>query len=90
MSEEQLKAFLEKLKEDTRLQEKLNAATTPEEAITIAKDVGFSISTEDIQSYGYMTDAELEGAAGGDYCTVEAATVCYTREPGCDTSDYGC
>ena len=69
MSEEQLKAFLEKVKSDTILQEKLKAAASPEAAMEIAKAAGFSISAEDIQSMQSATvelsDAELEGAAGG-------------------------
>ena len=71
MSEEQLNAFLEKVKADTSLQEKLNAATSPEAAIEIAKAAGFSITADDIQSMKSVTvelsDEELEGAAGGKY-----------------------
>ena len=68
MSEEQLKAFLEKVKFDTKLQEKLEAAASPEAAIAIAKEAGFSITAEDIQSMRNSTevsDEELESAAGG-------------------------
>ena len=66
MSEEQLKAFIEKVKSDTELQEKLKAAASPEAALEIAKEAGFSIASEDIQSMGQMaSDAELEAAAGG-------------------------
>ena len=67
MSEEQLKAFLEKVKTDASLQEKLKAATTSEDAIEIAKETGFAITAEDIQSMQSATvsDGELEGAAGG-------------------------
>ena len=72
MSEEQLKAFLEKVQGDTSLQDKLKAAATPEAAIEIAKDSGFSITAEDIQSMQSATvelsDEELEGAAGGQWC----------------------
>ena len=50
MSEEQLKAFLEKVKNDTSLQDKLKAAASPEAAIEIAKEAGFAITAEDIQS----------------------------------------
>ena len=64
MSEEQLKAFLEKVKADTSLQEKLKAAASPEAAMDIAKEAGFSITAEDIQS-AVVSDEELEGAAGG-------------------------
>ena len=69
MSEEQLKAFLEKVKADTRLQEKLKAAGSNEAALEIAKEAGFAITAEDIQSMqsqsGEVSDAELEAAAGG-------------------------
>ena len=69
MSEEQLKAFLQKVKGDTSLQDKLKAAASPEAAIEIAKDAGFAITAEDIQSMqsqsGELSDEELEGAAGG-------------------------
>jgi len=74
MSEEQLKAFLEKVKTDTSLQEKLKAAASPDAAVEIAKDAGFAITAEDIQSMQSATvevsDEELEGAAGGgNTCT---------------------
>ena len=69
MSEEQLKAFLEKVKSDTELQEKLKAAASPEAALEIVKEAGFSITAEDIQSMqsqsGEVSDEELENAAGG-------------------------
>ena len=70
MSEEQLKAFLEKVKADTSLQEKLKAAGSNEAVIEIAKAAGFAITAEDIQSMQSSTvelsDEELEGAAGGN------------------------
>ena len=67
MSEEQLKAFLEKVKSDTELQEKLKTVTSAEAAIEIAKEAGFSITSEDIQTMQSATpsDKELEDAAGG-------------------------
>ena len=69
MSEEQLNAFLEKVKGDTSLQEKLKTAASPEAAIEIAKEAGFAITAEDIQSMQSATvelsDEELEGASGG-------------------------
>ena len=73
MSEEQLNVFLEKVKSDPELQDKLKAAASPEAAIEIAKEAGFSINAEDIQSMQSATvelsDEELEGAAGGFACT---------------------
>jgi len=72
MSEEQLKAFLEKVKGDSSLQEKLKAASDADAALAIAKEAGFAITAEDIQSMQSATelsDDELEGVAGGTfYC----------------------
>ena len=69
MSEERLKALLKKGKGDTSLQEKLRGAASPDAAVEIAKDAGFAITAEDIQSMQSATvelsDEELEGAAGG-------------------------
>ena len=69
MSEEQLKAFLEKVKADTSLQEKLNEAADAVAVAEIAKEAGFSITAEDIQSMqsGHLeaSDEELKGASGG-------------------------
>ena len=68
MSEEQLKAFLEKVKADTSLQEKLKAAADANTVAAIAKEAGFSISADDLknaQSTIELSDEELEGVAGG-------------------------
>ena len=66
MSEEQLKAFLEKVKADTSLQEKLNEAADADAVVEIAKEAGFSITAEDMQSStAELSDEELEEAAGG-------------------------
>ena len=66
MSEEQLKAFLEKVRSDSDLQEKLKAAASTEAAIEIAKSAGFSVTADDVQSsQSEPTDDELESAAGG-------------------------
>ncbi len=85
MSEEQLKAFLEKVQGDTSLQEKLKAAADANAVVAIAKEAGFGITAEDItqaQSVE-LSDQELEGVAGGlfdrNYCTFERS-VLVTRE----------
>ena len=65
MSEEQLKAFLEKVKTDTSLEEKLKAAPDSDAVLAIAKEVGFVISADDwIKAQSEIEDAELESAAG--------------------------
>ena len=69
MSEEQLKAFLEAVKADATLKEKLNAAADADAVVAIAKAAGFMISAEDLQrSQGQETEIseeDLEGVAGG-------------------------
>ena len=69
MSEEQLKAFLEKVKGDTSLQEKLKAAADANAVSAIAKEAGFSISADDLTNaqseLSELSDQELEGVAGG-------------------------
>ena len=74
MSEEQLKAFLGKVKADTSLQEKLKAAADSDAVLAIAKEAGFSISADDLKNaQSEISEEELEGAAGGEktnfYCS---------------------
>ena len=82
MSEEQLKAFLEKVKGDTSLQEKLKAAADANDAndvVEIAKEAGFSISADEInQAQSELSDEELEKLAGSHYCrsTLYSDPVC--------------
>ena len=66
MSEEQLKAFLEKVKADTSLQEKLKAAADADAVAAIAKEAGFSISADVLKSaQSEISEEELESVAGG-------------------------
>ena len=65
MSEEQLKAFLEKVKGDTSLQEKLKAAADANVVAAIAKEAGFMISADDLaKALSELSEEELEGMAG--------------------------
>ena len=66
MSEEQLKAFLEKVKADASLKEKLKAAADSNAVLAIVKEAGFSISADDLKNaQSELSDEELEGVAGG-------------------------
>ena len=66
MSEEQLKAFLEKVQGDASLQEKLKAAADANAVVEIAKEAGFTISADDLtKAVSEISDEELEGVAGG-------------------------
>ena len=61
--------FWKSFKSDISLEEKLKAAASPEAAIEIAKEAGFAITADDIQSMqsatAELSDEKLEGAAGG-------------------------
>ncbi|WP_114992761.1 Nif11-like leader peptide family natural product precursor [Synechococcus sp. UW179A] len=76
MSEEQLKAFLEKVQGDTSLQEQLKAEGA--DPVAIAKAAGFEIpsghapkdllrhaSEEELEGVSELSDEELEGVSGG-------------------------
>ena len=78
MSEEQLKAFLEKVKGDTTLQGKLKAAKTPRDIVGIAREHGYEFTADKIAE---LSEEELEGVAGGGtVCPITKAqnrhTVC--------------
>jgi predicted ribosomally synthesized peptide with nif11-like leader len=65
-----LSAFLNKLKDDTGLQEKLKGAADLDAVVAIAKDSGFDIPKADWLKYQAkqpleLSDEELEGVAGG-------------------------
>ena len=67
MSEEQLKAFIAKAKDDQSIQEKLKAAKTPEDVVGIAKEHGHEFTADKITD---LSEEELEGVSGGFYLGV--------------------
>ncbi|KZR87329.1 Nitrogen fixation protein of unknown function [Synechococcus sp. MIT S9509] len=73
MSEEQLKAFIAKVKGDSSLQEKLKAAADIDAGLAIAKEAGFSISADDVRTK--ISDDELERAAGGECGNVSCVNI---------------
>ena len=84
MSEEQLKAFLAKVKGDSNLQEKLKAAKSPEDVVGIAKEHDHYFTSETL-SKGQITDEEMEKLAGGGtrgYCAGggDMYSLCNTAE----------
>ena len=69
MSDEQLNAFLERVKGDISLQEQLKAAADSDAVLAIAKDAGFSISADDLKkAQSEISEEELEGVSGGCHC----------------------
>ena len=86
MSEEQLKAFLEKVKADTSLQEKLKAAADADAVAAIAKEAGFSISADDLKMAQIeLSEYELEGVAGGTRERTTLGKDCPTAHRFCTT-----
>ena len=65
MSEEQLKAFLEAVKADVGLEEKLKGAADLDAAVEIAAKAGFDVSNSDWLEAQKPSDKELEGISGG-------------------------
>lgn len=66
MSNESLTEFLENVKNDSNLQEKLKAAADSDAVLAIAKEAGYSISADDLKNaQPEVSDMELEAAAGG-------------------------
>ena len=66
MSEEQLKAFIARAKDDQSIQDKLRAAKSPEDVVAIAKDHGHEFTADRIIE---LKEKELEGVAGGSCCS---------------------
>ena len=83
MSEQQLKAFLEQVKVDAGLQERLNGAD-PYAVFAIAQERGFMDSGDNLELVKpVLSESELESVAGG------AAMVGWTQFQGCSASG-GC
>ena len=66
MCQERSTAFIEKVKGDSILQEKLNGDADADTVVEIAKEAEFIISADDLKdAHPEPSDEELEGAAGG-------------------------
>ena len=85
MSLEQLKAFLEKIKGDSSLHEKLKAAKSPEDVVGIAKELGHEFTTDKINQ---LSEEEIEGLSGGAVtrglgnCQSVVGRVCFSNSEG--------
>ena len=49
MTEEQIKSFLEKVQNDTTLQDKLKTASSTDAVVAIANEAGYEISAADFK-----------------------------------------
>ena len=80
MSLEQLKSFLEKVKGDSNLQEKLKAAKSPEDVVGIAKEHGHEFTAD---KFSQLSEEELEGVAGGTVVITITIPVAVTLADNC-------
>ena len=80
MSLEQLQAFLAKVKGDTSLQEKLKAAKSNDEVVSIAKEHGHEFTAEKIKT---LSAKELEAVAGSS-CLFCGGTDSWEDGPNCE------
>ena len=79
MSEEQLKAFIAKAKDDQSIQDKLKAAKTPEDVVTIAKEHGHEFTADKMAGMMELSEEELEKLSGGcvtSFVTLATASNC--------------
>ena len=69
LPEEQFKKFVELVKSDTAVQDKLKSAADLDAVLTIAKEVGFTFTTDSIGSSSpskqNLSEDDLERVAGG-------------------------
>ena len=73
MTEEQIKSFLEKVQNDTTLQDKLKTASSTDAVVAIANEAGYEISAADFKKSTYFSldEIELEGVSGGQDCPLD-------------------
>ena len=64
MSEEQLRAFLKKAKEDAKLLSNLESAADANEVVALAKEAGFSISLDTLHR-AQLSEEQIEELTGG-------------------------
>ena len=73
-----LKAFLEAVKTEVSLQEKLKLVRDPDAVVSIAKEAGFLITSEELKQQAgerELSDDELEEVAGGYKLKVDVLNV---------------
>jgi len=78
MSEDQAKAFVEKMKSDEAFRAKVMAEEDVEARMALIVAEGFDCSAEEIGALQELGDAELDGVAGGGWCD---SVTCWCLEP---------
>lgn len=60
-----IKEFSEKVKADSAFAAKFKNAKTPAQIVELAKAEGYNFTVEDIKAVSNLSDADLDGVAGG-------------------------
>lgn len=88
MSTDQFKNFLEAVKKDSVLKEKLRAAPDAKDVVGVAENAGFDISLDDITlSLNLVPEQELEAGVG--YFTAVSCNGDKTFLSSCDNETLG-
>ena len=74
MSEDQAKAFVEKMKSDEAFRARVMAEEDVETRLVLIGAEGFDCSAEEIGALQELSDAELDGVAGGGWGEIRRDT----------------
>lgn len=89
MSAEQLTALINAARDDASVAERFAEATTPEQGVAIAAELGFHLTTEDFaeaagttRATGELSEQELTPVAGGNAALSWGVIYCGGGPPG--------
>ena len=83
MVNSKLEAFLDKVRDDQLLQDRLIKAESNEEVIQIARELGFSLDESNLRSPSDdLNDSDLEAASGGAISKTTCTVLCILKMSG--------
>lgn len=90
MSQDQVDAFLAKVKESPELQESLKKAADPKAVAEIAKSAGFDVSAAELIRYQAskvveLSDEELDQVSAGSSGTFSTSICCHSSWGSCSS-----
>lgn len=87
MSEDQLRAFIEKLKSSSALIAKVQNSKTPEDFVAAAREAGFEFSVDELSIHrNTVADADIEMMASLDTSHASQSCMCATNTACCDVA----
>ena len=91
MTEQQVKAFLDAVKKEPELQEKINAAQDASAIARIANEAGYVVSVEDIERETQsIACIELDGMRGGAFPPPACMWPASYAGPSTASGSWGC